>query len=179
MVKVLIGRLSDKLHRINEECLSLYKTSLIRKNGSEGRVSGSVDMRYPQNVHVGKGSYINGGMICASEKSNITNGENCMISYAVNIRVDSHIHKDSSMPMIAQGHTHRDISIGDDVWIGYGAQIMAGVSIGTGAIVGAGAVVTHDVEPYAMVGGVPARFIRSRLAFDERCKDQNGIAFNE
>lgn len=57
-----------------------------------------------------------------------------------------------------------DIVIGNDVWIGDKACIMAGVTIGDGAVVGAHAVVTHDVEPYAIVGGVPARLIRKRFA---------------
>lgn len=53
--------------------------------------------------------------------------------------------------------------IGNDVWIGAGAQIMAGVTVGDGAIVAAGAVVTKDVPPYAIVGGVPARVLRYRF----------------
>lgn len=57
-----------------------------------------------------------------------------------------------------------DIIIGNDVWIGYDAVIMAGVTIGDGAIIGARAVVTKDVAPYSIVGGVPAREIRKRLA---------------
>lgn len=56
-----------------------------------------------------------------------------------------------------------DIVIGNDVWIGYDAVIMAGVTIGDGAIIGARAVVTKDVEPYSIVGGVPAREIRKRF----------------
>ncbi|MDE7455902.1 MAG: CatB-related O-acetyltransferase [Prevotella sp.] len=59
-----------------------------------------------------------------------------------------------------------DIVIGNDVWIGYDTVIMAGVTIGDGAIVGARAVVTKDVEPYSIVGGVPAREIRKRFAPD-------------
>ena len=59
-----------------------------------------------------------------------------------------------------------DIVIGHDVWIGYEAVILAGVTIGDGAIIGSRAVVTKDVEPYTIVGGVPAKPIRKR--FSER-----------
>lgn len=55
-----------------------------------------------------------------------------------------------------------DIVIGNDVWIGYEAVIMAGVTIGDGAVIGTRAVVTKDVEPYTIVGGVPAKPIRKR-----------------
>lgn len=56
-----------------------------------------------------------------------------------------------------------DIVIGNDVLIGYDAVIMAGVRIGDGAIIGTRAVVTKDVEPYSIVGGVPAKEIRKRF----------------
>lgn len=54
------------------------------------------------------------------------------------------------------------VHVGNDVWIGAGAMVLDGVRIGDGAVVAAGAVVTRDVEPYAVVGGVPARVIRYR-----------------
>ncbi len=53
---------------------------------------------------------------------------------------------------------------GHDVWLGHNAVIMGGVTIGDGAVVGAGAVVTHDVAPYEIVGGVPARHIGWRYS---------------
>jgi len=53
--------------------------------------------------------------------------------------------------------------IEDDVWAGFRAVIMAGVRVGRGAIIGAGAVVTKDVEPYTIVGGIPAKPIRKRF----------------
>lgn len=53
--------------------------------------------------------------------------------------------------------------VGNDVWIGYSAVVLPGVTVGDGAIIGAGAVVTRDVEPYAIVAGVPARTLRSRF----------------
>lgn len=59
-----------------------------------------------------------------------------------------------------------DIVVGNDVWIGYEAVIMSGVHIGNGAIIGTRAVVTKDVEPYAIVGGVPAKIIRKRFKDD-------------
>lgn len=57
----------------------------------------------------------------------------------------------------------KHITIGNDVFIGANVTVLDGVSIGDGAIVGAGAVVVKDVEPYMIVGGVPARVIRSRF----------------
>ena len=55
------------------------------------------------------------------------------------------------------------VEIGNDVWVGDGAYIKAGIKIGTGAIIGAHAVVTHDVEAYAVMAGVPARPIKKRF----------------
>lgn len=64
-------------------------------------------------------------------------------------------------------HTkNQKITIGNDVWIGAGAKIMRSISIGDGAVIGAGAVVTKDVEPYTIVGGVPAKVIRKRFPDD-------------
>lgn len=56
-----------------------------------------------------------------------------------------------------------DIVIGNDVWIGRESIIMPGVKIGDGAIIAAYSVVTKDVEPYSVVGGNPARFIKKRF----------------
>ena len=62
------------------------------------------------------------------------------------------------------------VTIGNDVWIGARAIILDGVTIGDGAIVAAGAVVTRDVEPYTIVGGIPAKVIRRRFD-DNLCDD--------
>jgi chloramphenicol O-acetyltransferase type B len=60
-----------------------------------------------------------------------------------------------------------DTVIGNDVWIGSEAIIMAGVTVGHGALIGTRALVTKDVEPYAIVGGNPARLIRKRFADEQ------------
>lgn len=60
----------------------------------------------------------------------------------------------------------RAVEIGNDVWIGANAVVLRGITIGDGAIIAAGAVVVRDVEPYSIVGGVPARTIRQRFDDD-------------
>lgn len=61
---------------------------------------------------------------------------------------------------------YEEVTIGNDVWIGEGALIPNGVTIGNGAIIAARAVVTKDVEPYSIVGGVPAKHIKFRFDQD-------------
>lgn len=61
---------------------------------------------------------------------------------------------------------HRDTFIGHDVWVGGHSIILNGVKVGDGAVVAANSVVTKDVEPYAIVGGVPAKFIKYRFDKD-------------
>src|SRR5215468_9744079 len=58
------------------------------------------------------------------------------------------------------------VAIGHDVWIGHGAVVLPGRSVGTGAAIAAGAVVTSDVPTYAIVGGIPAKFLKERFPAD-------------
>lgn len=92
-------------------------------------------------------------------------GNNCYIGQEKNTHpsdwVSSHPfqYTDTALtyePVIA------DVTIGDDVWIGHSAMIMEGVKVGTGAIVATRAVVAHDVPPYAIVAGVPAKVVKYR-----------------
>jgi len=57
----------------------------------------------------------------------------------------------------------RVTSIGHDTWIGHGAQVLSGLVVGHGSVIAAGAVVTHDVQPYTIVAGVPAKPLRHRF----------------
>lgn len=70
---------------------------------------------------------------------------------------------DWKSPMMFQEASEKEIIIEDDVWIGAKATILGGVTVGRGAVIAAGSVVTKDVEPYAIVGGVPAKVIRYRF----------------
>ena len=67
-------------------------------------------------------------------------------------------------PIREQGIYKRDVRVGHNVWLGYGACVLRGVAIGDNAIVGTSSVLTADVPENAVVAGVPARVIRSRDA---------------
>ena len=73
----------------------------------------------------------------------------------------NHVFDDPTRPLVEQGITAQGIVLEDDVWLGAGAVITDGVRVGKGAVVAAGAVVTKDVLPHTVVGGVPARPIKS------------------
>jgi acetyltransferase-like isoleucine patch superfamily enzyme len=74
---------------------------------------------------------------------------------------------------VKAGKCKGDINIGNDVWIGDGALIMSGVTIGDGAVIAARAVVTHDVGPYEIWGGVPAKGINYRYGTENRMRYVN------
>ena len=78
----------------------------------------------------------------------------------------NHEYSDWKKPNSCQGIRKGKIIIEDDVWIGANVVVLPNVKIGRGAIVGANSVVTKNIAPYAIVGGVPAKFIKYR--FDEK-----------
>lgn len=90
-------------------------------------------------------------------------GNDVSIAHSTSILTTNHTWTDENVPVRDQPVVCSPVEIGDDVWVGAGVRILAGVSIGSGAIVAAGAVVTKDVPPNAMVAGVPARRVKSRV----------------
>lgn len=121
--------------------------------GDNSRINLGVQISNPQNMKIGDNTYINGGVFSISENSKICIGNDCLISYNVHFRTVSHYYENKNELIRNQGEFEKDIIIEDDVWVGYGAQIMPGVTVHRGAVIGAGAVVTRDVLPYTVVGG--------------------------
>jgi acetyltransferase-like isoleucine patch superfamily enzyme len=81
-------------------------------------------------------------------------------------------------PMIFSGRaSQKTIEIGDDVWVGHGAILLTGIKVGEGSIIAAGAVVTHEIPPYTIAAGVPARPLRDR--FDPKQQLQHQAMLSE
>ena len=91
-------------------------------------------------------------------------GEQCVIADRAMFIDFDHGVVEVERPIRLQGIYKRDVEVGNNVWIGYGACILRGVSVGDNAVIGTNAVVTKDVPANAIVGGVPARIIRMREA---------------
>jgi acetyltransferase-like isoleucine patch superfamily enzyme len=89
-------------------------------------------------------------------------GANVMLAPRVYILDVGHKFDRRFIPASEQGYNISPTVIEDDAWIGAGAVITCGVRVGRGAIVGANSVVTRNVDPYAIVGGVPASVIKLR-----------------
>ncbi len=97
-----------------------------------------------------------------SAYQHVSIGRECVIADRVMMIDFDHGMVEVDRPIRLQGIYKRDVRVGNNVWIGYGACILRGVSVGDNAVIGTNAVVTSDVPANAVVGGVPARLIRMR-----------------
>lgn len=129
------------------------------------------------NVSIGDYSYVQS----SSNLNNCSVGKFCSIAPGVVIAPGKHNPKFTStsalffsehpkLPITFKAvdfNANEEVKIGNDVWLGINAVILDGVKIGDGAIVAAGAVVNKDVEPYSIVGGIPAKHIRYRFSDED------------
>ncbi|HWT90213.1 MAG TPA: acyltransferase [Solirubrobacterales bacterium] len=149
--------------------------------GLELKIEPRGEIRFGRFVWIGDGTKIrcHEGVVEIGEKTVM--GQECTISAYQRVRIgDECVIADRAMfidfdhgvveverPIRLQGIYKRDVEVGNNVWIGYGACILRGVSVGDNAVIGTNAVVTKDVPANAIVGGVPARIIRMREAPQE------------
>lgn len=159
--------------------------SLFSKLCKKGRFSYIVNSKIDKNAKVYSGSSVVNSSIgkysyCGYDCTilNAQIGKFCSIAGSVVIGAPNHpIKYVSSSPAFTKGrcavekfsnlefNAFGQTFIGNDVWIGERALIKQGIKIGDGAVIGMGSIVTHDVEPYTIVAGNPAKEIRKR--FDE------------
>ncbi len=111
---------------------------------------------FGKNIAIGRDVFINSGCHF-QDQGGITIGDGALIGHNVVLATINH----DLDPRHGRRNHYAPIRIGAHVWIGSNATILPGVTIGDWAVVAAGAVVTRDVPPLAIVGGVPARVIRT------------------
>ncbi len=159
----IYGRVVYCFKKLNSAALREFKTNQIRKkNPGVLFVGGGTSWNHIRNLKIGVNSYINGAELLTTDDTEITIGKNCLISYDVVIRTDTHNTADRELPIIEQGNHAKSIYIGDNVWVGQGVYIMPGVHIGDNSIIGAKAVVTKDIPADSIAVGIPARVVKSR-----------------
>lgn len=129
------------------------------------RVHSTASIRNARNVYIGENSHINiNCCVWAGENSKIILGDNLLMGPGCSIQSTNHGIAICDTPMMFQERTDKgDIVIGNDCWLGSNVTVLAGVHIADGCIIAAGAVVTKSIlEPYSIVGGVPAKIIGKR-----------------
>lgn len=165
-VHIMFHRLSQEALKITAEINGKYHTpdelrSLLKQLWGR-KVPESVGLFPPfytdcgKNTIVGERVFINMG--CKfQDQGGITIDDGALIGHNVVLATLNHLIE----PENRGGMTYAPIYIGKNVWIGANATVLPGVTIGDGAIVAAGAVVTKDVLPRTIVGGIPAKYIKS------------------
>ncbi|MBL1226738.1 chorismate mutase [Enterococcus sp. BWR-S5] len=152
----------EQMKLINNEMDKQIRKQLIEETfgttGSNVYIEPSLKFDYGFNIHVGKNFYANFDNIFL-DICPIKIGDNCMFGPNVQLYTASH-------PLNAGKRNSglefgKPITIGDNVWIGGGAVIVPGVTLGNNVVVAAGAVVTKSVPDDCVVGGNPAKVIKS------------------
>jgi acetyltransferase-like isoleucine patch superfamily enzyme len=111
-------------------------------------------------VRIGAGSFLNQGVMVASEQL-VEIGAHCMLANGCFVSDANHRFDDPEKPITWQGFQSKGPTrIGDNCWLGANVVVTSGVSIGERCVLGANSVVTHDLEPFSIAAGMPARVIK-------------------
>jgi galactoside O-acetyltransferase len=135
--------------------ISIGSNFLMMRLGALYAETGSIEI----GNHVAMNS---NALIDANESGKILIGNNCLLGPNVVLRASDHTFARVDMPIRLQGHSGGVIVLEDDVWLAANVVVTRDTRIGRGSIVGAGSVVTHDIPPYSIAAGAPARVIGSR-----------------
>ncbi len=119
-------------------------------------------------AHVGKGVAIGrdsgiGQFSFIGAAGGVTIGDNVIMGQYISFHAQSHVHADTNRPIREQGTEAQGITVESDVWVGAKATFLDGAHVRHGSIVAAGAVVRGEFPPYSIIGGVPAKILKSRL----------------
>ena len=109
-------------------------------------------------VLIGSCSYIGSG------HASVSIGNHCIFAAGVFISDSTHDISDVNVLTKHAPVISKPTEIQDNVWLGFEAQVLAGVTVGQGSVIGAKSLVTKNIHPFSVAVGIPARFVRDRLA---------------
>lgn len=113
-------------------------------------------------IKIGKNCWINNNFTAIAESSEISIGENCLIGANVEVYdSDFHVLNYQDRGKGNPSENSKAVNIGENVFIGSNVKIMKGVQVGIGAVISHGSVVVNNVESMTVVGGVPAKVIKT------------------
>lgn len=133
---------------------------IFRRCGEDVVIHHNVLFNSGRNIELGDGVFLNRDVML-DDRAAITIGDHAMIAAGVVIETHSHAYDDFSVPLPHGGRIPAPVRIGSNTLLGYKVAVMAGVSIGNRCIVAANSVVTKDVPDQTIVGGVPAKVIKT------------------
>ena len=138
----------------------LYK-GLGVKMGKNVTIHFRTELRAPEKLSLGDGSIIGDNAILDARRG-LTIGRYVNLSSNVSIYTLQHDHRDPYFGLPSEDKVKLSVEIDDRAWLGANVIVLPGVHIGEGAVCCAGCVVTKDVEPFAVVAGIPARKVNER-----------------
>ena len=115
-----------------------------------------------ENISIGENTRINGSCQFRFKDGKIKIGSNVLFGQFISVLSHSYNYSDSKSLITQQGMYHKDVVIGNDVWIGAYTIILPGITIGDGAVIGAHSVITKDIPDYEVWAGIPAKKIKKR-----------------
>jgi acetyltransferase-like isoleucine patch superfamily enzyme len=168
IVRLLRRRLTSR--RLHTDGIAFIGPNVTLQTGSRGRIElgrwswlgHGTKLRCHEGVISIGAKTVLGQECTISAYQHVSIGRECVIADRVMLIDFDHGAVEVERPVRLQGIYKRDVRVGHNVWIGYGACVLRGVTIGDNAIVGTNAVVTRDVPANAVVAGVSARVVRMR-----------------
>lgn len=133
---------------------------VFKRCGDDVVIHHNVLFNFGRNIELGNGVFVNRDVML-DDRAPLTVGDYSMLAAGVVIETHTHAYEDFSVPFPHTGRSYAPVSIGSNTLLGYKVAVMAGVSIGDRCIVAANSVVTRDVPDQTIVGGVPAKVIKT------------------
>lgn len=162
MLKETIRNLANNFILSQARLRGKFWSLFLHSAGQNLQIMHNCRILAPGTVTIGNNVYINHNTDIYGQ-GGVEIGDHVLVGPNTNILSVNHAFDDWTQPISTQGISTKKVIIEDDVWLCANVTVIPGVRIGKGSIIGANALVAKDVEPYSIMGGVPAKLIKKRF----------------